>query len=82
MYTSNFFNLGATCGWVFSVAFGSLYPLERLVTKCIGWVGSRDRLDGGGKSRLPLVFDPETATIPVQSKDRVAMCEDRKQLSV
>ena len=45
-----------------------LYPRERPGTHCIGgWVGSRSRLDGCGKSRTPPGIDPWTLQ-PVQSR--------------
>ena len=38
-----------------------LPPRERPGTQCIGcWVGPRAGLDGCGKPRPPLGFDPET----------------------
>jgi len=45
-----------------------LYPQERPGTSFIGgWVGPRAGLDGRGKSRPPLGFDPRTVQ-PVASR--------------
>jgi hypothetical protein len=45
-----------------------LYPRERPNTHCTGgWVGPRAVLEGCGKSRHPLGFDPRTVQ-PVASR--------------
>jgi hypothetical protein len=55
-------------GWVVNATPRPLYPRERLSTNCIGgWVGPRAGLDGCGKSRPPLGFDPQTVQ-PVASR--------------
>ena len=47
--------------WVINATPRQLYPQERPGTHCIGdWVGPRAVLDGCGKSRPPLGFDPRT----------------------
>jgi hypothetical protein len=52
IYLYFFFNLGSTKGWVINATYLPLYPRERHGAHCIGdWVGSREGLDGYGKSR-------------------------------
>jgi len=48
-------------GWVVNATPRPLYPRGRPGTGCTGgWVGPRAGLDGHGKSRPPLGFDPRT----------------------
>ena len=55
-------------GWLVNATPRPLYSRERPVTHCIGdWVGLRVGLDGCGKSRPPLGFDPRTVQ-PVASR--------------
>ena len=49
-------------------ALAALRPGRRPGTHCVGgWVDPRAGLDGCGKSRLPLGFDPQTVQ-PVASR--------------
>jgi len=55
-------------GWVVSVTRRPLYSRERPGTHCIGgWVGPRAGLEGCGKSRPHLGYDPRTVQ-PVASR--------------
>ena len=55
-------------GWVVSTMPRLLYPQEKPSTHCTGgWVGPRAGLDGCGKSRPPLGFEPRTVQ-PVASR--------------
>jgi hypothetical protein len=66
LYT--FSNLGAKCGWVVNATCLPLYPRERdPVAIALEYVGPRASLDGHGKSRPPLRFDPRTIQ-PVASR--------------
>jgi len=54
--------------WMVNATPLPLYPRGRPGTHCIGgWVGPRAELDGCGKSRPPLGFDPRTVQ-PVASR--------------
>jgi hypothetical protein len=54
--------------WAVNATPRPLYPRERPVTHRIGgWVGPRAGLDGWGKFRPPLRFDPRTVQ-PVASR--------------
>jgi hypothetical protein len=55
-------------GWVVNFTPRPLYPRERPGNhRTGGWLGLRAGLDGCGKSRLPLGFDPRTVQ-PVASR--------------
>ena len=59
---------GALGGWVVKATPRPFYPREIPDTHCTGgWVGTGVALDGFGKSRPPLGFDPWTVQ-PVASR--------------
>ena len=60
-YSSTLSLTSSLDGWVVNATLRPLYPPERPGTHCIGgWVGPRAGLNGCGKSRPPLGFDPRT----------------------
>ena len=63
MWLYSFFNLGARGeGLMVNATSQPLYPPGIIRRHCIGgWMGPRAGLDGSGKCRHPLCFDPRTS---------------------